>query len=110
MNKRLLLQEMCNKFITKTYPYILEVRVKDVSYINDRIDLIIDLITNESELKKINISDTLIDFLRNDETGSVWKYRNFDLGSNRIRKDIKDFVKLLYNERINTLTVHLKLS
>ena len=84
--------------------------MRDVSYIDDRIDLIIDLITNESELKKINISDTLIDFLRNDETGSVWKYRNFDLGSNRIRKDIKDFIKLLYNERINTLTVHLKVS
>lgn len=109
MDKKLLLQKACNKFITKTYPYVLGVRVRDISHINDRIDVIIDLITNESELKKINISDSLINFLRTDENGNVWRYRNFDLSSNKIRKDLKDFIKLFYNERINTLEVHLKL-
>jgi hypothetical protein len=41
--------------------------------------------------------------------GSVWIGYNRDMDMKNIRADIKSFIKFFYNERINTLTIFLKI-
>jgi hypothetical protein len=109
MDKKLSLQEMCDKYITKTYPHIVGVRVNDVFINEDRLDVDVTLLSTVSNLNKVGVNNEYINLMTNENNGYVWVGRNHDIDIKNIRTDIKSFIKFFYNQRINTLTVFLKL-
>jgi hypothetical protein len=110
VNKKLSLEEMCDKYIAKTYPHIAGVRVNDVSLNKDGLlDIDITLLSTMEKLNKIGVYDEYIKLMTDESNGSVWVGYNREMDIKNIRADIKSFIKFFYNERINTLTIFLKI-
>jgi len=110
MDKKLSLQEMCDRYITKTYPHIVGVRVDNISLNKDGLlDVDVTLLSTMESLNKIGIQDEYIKLMTDESNGYVLTGYNRDMDIKNIRADIKSFIKFFYNQRINTLTVFLKL-
>jgi hypothetical protein len=110
VNKKLSLQEMCDKYIAKIYPHIVGVRVDDISLNKDGLlDVDVTLLSTIEKLNKIGVYDEYIKLMTDKSNGSVWVGYNREMDIKNIRADIKSFIKFFYNERINTLTIFLKI-
>ena len=117
MDRKILLEYHLNKYVVPDYLIIKRIDVENISEVKDsRIDVDLKIICDKNEFKsKFNLTESLSELFINDNTISQTfllapifkesKEVNFD----NLKKDIKHYIKIVVNKRINLFNMNLKL-
>jgi len=117
MDRKILLEYHLNKYVTPEYLIIKRIDVENISEVKDsRIDVDLKIICDETEFKsKFNLTESLSElFIHKDTISQTFllapifkesKEVNFD----NLKKDIKHYIKIVVNKRINLFNMNLKL-
>ena len=117
MDKKILLEYYLNKYVVKDYLIIKRIVVENISEVKDnRINVDLKIICDENEFKtKFNLTESLSElFIHRDVISQTFllapifkesKEVNFD----KLKKDIKHYIKIVINKRINLFKMDLKL-
>jgi len=116
MDRRILLEYYLNKYITSQYNLIERIDVVSLKYIEDRIDVdTLIIIDSETFNTKFNFTDSLGELFINENIISqtflqapIFK-KNTEINFDKIKKDIKHYIKIVINKRINLFKMDLKL-
>jgi predicted Zn-dependent protease len=116
MDRRILLEYYLNKYITSQYNLIERIDVVSLKYIEDRIDVdTLIIIDSETFNTKFNFTDSLGKLFINENIISqtflqapIFK-KNTEINFDKIKKDIKHYIKIVINKRINLFKMDLKL-
>jgi len=106
MNRVELLSSKFNKFIKRDYPIIKNIEIDDVSIKNGFVNFEITIEINKSDfINNLNVNQSFIDLVTSVEDNKIHDYwlKRFDLDVFNwldIRKDLKSFSKMYYNEKI----------
>ena len=116
MDRRILLEYYLNKYVTSQYNLIERVDVLSIDDREERIDVDI-LIIIDSEIFKLNfnLTESLQELFIFDNKISqtflqapIFK-ENKEISFDKIKKDIKHYIKIIINKRINLFKMDLKL-
>ena len=117
MDKKILLEYYLNKYVVKDYLIVKRIVVENISEVKDsRINVDLKIICDENEFKtKFNLTESLSElFIHRDVISQTFllapifkesKEVNFD----KLKKDIKHYIKIVINKRINLFKMDLKL-
>jgi len=116
MDRRILLEYYLNKYVTSQYNLIERIDVLSIGDREERIDVDI-LIIIDSEIFKLNfnLTESLQELFIFDNKISqtflqapIFK-ENKEISFDKIKKDIKHYIKIIINKRINLFKMDLKL-
>ena len=116
MDRRILLEYYLNKYVTSQYNLIERIDVLSIGDREERIDVDI-LIIIDSEIFKLNfnLTESLQELFIFDNKISqtflqapIFK-ENKEISFDKIKKDIKHYIKIVVNKRINLFKMDLKL-
>jgi predicted Zn-dependent protease len=116
MDRRILLEYYLNKYIASQYNLIERIDVVSLKYIEDRIDVdTLIIIDSKTFNTKFNFTDSLGELFINENIISqtflqapIFK-KNTEINFDKIKKDIKHYIKIVINKRINLFKMDLKL-
>jgi len=116
MDRRILLEYYLNKYITSQYNLIERIDVVSLKYIEDRIDIdTIIIIDSETFNTNFNLTESLQELFIFDNKISqtflqapIFK-ESKEISFDKIKKDIKHYIKIIVNKRINLFKMDLKL-
>ena len=116
MDRRILLEYYLNKYITSQYNLIERIDVVSLKYIEDRIDVdILIIVDYETFNTKFKLTETLREVFVLDYKipqtflqAPIFK-ENTEINFDKIKKDIKHYIKIVVNKRINLFKMDLKL-
>lgn len=116
MDRRILLEYYLNKYITSQYNLIERIDVVSLKYIEDRIDVdILIIVDYETFNTKFKLTETLREVFVLDYKipqaflqAPIFK-DNTEINFDKIKKDIKHYIKIIVNKRINLFKMDLKL-
>lgn len=113
MDKFDVLQNTIKKFLLKNYDFLEDANLVSVDTKNDKLDVVYEIkIQQPIFLKMTNSNSTLLDIIQT-KNGYLSEYFVKYLDGSyykEIRTHIKSFIKLVYNERINTLELRYYIS
>lgn len=113
MDKFDVLQNTIKKFLMKNYDFLEDANLVSVDTKNDKLDVVYEIkIQQPIFLKMTNSNSTLLDIIQT-KNGYLSEYFVKYLDGSyykEIRTHIKSFIKLVYNERINTLELRYYIS
>lgn len=117
MDKKILLEYYLNKYVVKDYLIVKRIVVENISEVKDsRINVDLKIICDKNDFKtKFNLTESLSElFIHKDVISQTFllapifkesKEVNFD----KLKKDIKHYIKIVINKRINLFKMDLKL-
>jgi hypothetical protein len=116
MDRRILLEYYLNKYIASQYNLIERIDVVSLKYIEDRIDVdILIIVDYETFNTKFKLTETLREVFVLDYKipqtflqSPIFK-DNTEINFDKIKKDIKHYIKIIVNKRINLFKMDLKL-
>ncbi len=116
MDRRILLEYYLNKYITSQYNLIERIDVVSLKYIEDRIEIdTLVIVDSETFNTKFKLTETLRELFildyRIPQTflqAPIFK-ENTEINFDKIKKDIKHYIKIIINKRINLFKMDLKL-
>ena len=118
MDKKTVLTDYVNKYLKKEYPLINKVEFVYISYnTNDMMNIDFILYSNKEKFSnhfKLNNNFFSAFTIPNTDTisGPLLKYidvfKSEDLDIDKIKKEIKHYIKLIYSKRINIFLFKLK--
>ena len=117
MDRKILLEYHLNKYVVPDYLTVKRIEVKNISDVKDsRIDVSLQIICDNYEFRKeFNLTDTLSDLFLNEGIISqtyllapIFK-ESKDVDFDKMKKDIKHYIKIVVNKRINIFKMDLKL-
>lgn len=117
MDRKILLEYHLNKYIVPDYITLKRIEVINISDVKDnRIDVNLQIICDNYEFRKeFNLTDTLSDLFLNENIISqtflqapIFK-KNTEINFDKLKKDIKHYIKIIINKRINLFKMDLKL-
>lgn len=113
MDRKTCLENLINDYLTEEYPYIIGVYDISLSNINDRMSVHMIMKLNNQKVKSIIGNDlygTIFSENKVKDLFSVrWLLKDY-IDLNMIRKEIKNYYKMFYRERIYTFTIDLELT
>ena len=113
MDKFDVLQNTIKKFLLKNYDFLEDANLVSVDTKNGKLDVVYEIkIQQPIFLKMTNSNSTLLDIIQT-KNGYLSEYFVKYLDGSyykEIRTHIKSFIKLVYNERINTLELRYYIS
>ena len=113
MDKFDVLQNTIKKFLLKNYDFLENANLVSVDTKNDKLDVVYEIkIQQPIFLKMTNSNSTLLDIIQTKDGYLSEYFVKYLDGSyyKEIRTHIKSFIKLVYNERINTLELRYYIS
>ena len=117
MDRKILLEYHLNKYVVPYYLTVKRIEVKNISDVKDsRIDVSLQIICDNYEFRKeFNLTDTLSDLFLNEGVISqtyllapIFK-ESKEVDFDKMKKDIKHYIKIVVNKRINIFKMDLKL-
>ena len=116
MDRRILLEYYLNKYITSQYNLIERIDVVSLKYIEDRIDIdTIIIVDSETFNTNFNLTESLQELFIFDNKISqtflqapIFK-ESKEISFDKVKKDIKHYIKIVVNKRINLFKMDLKL-
>lgn len=117
MDRKILLEYHLNKYVVSDYLLIKRIDVEDILEVKDsRIDVSLQIVCNKDEFKtKFNLTESLEELFINHNTISqtfflapIFK-ESKEINFDKLKKDIKHYVKIIVNKRINLFKMDLKL-
>ena len=117
MDRKILLEYHLNKYVVPDYITLKRIEVINISDVKDnRIDVNLQIICDNYEFRKeFNLTDTLSDLFLNEGIISqtyllapIFK-ESKDVDFDKMKKDIKHYIKIVVNKRINIFKMDLKL-
>ena len=117
MDRIILLEYHLNKYVVPDYLTVKRIEVKNISEVKDnRIDISLQIICDNYEFRKeFNLTDTLSDLFLNEGIISqtfllapIFK-ESKEVDFEKMKKDIKHYIKIVVNKRINIFKMDLKL-
>jgi len=116
MDRRILLEYYLNKYVASQYNLVDRIDVTSLKYIEDRIDVDTLIIVDSQEFNtKFKLTETLRELFvldyRIPQTflqAPIFK-ENTEINFDKIKKDIKHYIKIVVNKRINLFKMDLKL-
>ena len=117
MDRKILLEYHLNKYVVPDYLLIKRIDVEDILEVKDsRIDVSLQIICDNYEFRKeFNLTDTLSDLFLNEGVISqtyllapIFK-ESKEVDFDKMKKDIKHYIKIVVNKRINIFKMDLKL-
>ena len=117
MDRKILLEYHLNKYVVPNYLTVKRIEVKNISDVKDsRIDVSLQIICDNYEFRKeFNLTDTLSDLFLNEGVISqtyllapIFK-ESKEVDFDKMKKDIKHYIKIVVNKRINIFKMDLKL-
>ena len=117
MDRKILLEYHLNKYVVPDYLTVKRIEVKNISDVKDsRIDVSLQIICDNYEFRKeFNLTDTLSDLFLNEGIISqtyllapIFK-ESKEVDFDKMKKDIKHYIKIVVNKRINIFKMDLKL-
>ena len=117
MDRKILLEYHLNKYVVPDYLTVKRIEVKNISDVKDsRIDVSLQIICDNYEFRKeFNLTDTLSDLFLNEGVISqtyllapIFK-ESKEVDFDKMKKDIKHYIKIVVNKRINIFKMDLKL-
>ena len=113
MDKFDVLQNTIKKFLLKNYDFLEDANLVSVDTKNGKLDVVYEIkIQQPIFLKMTNSNSTLLDIIQTKDGYLSEYFVKYLDGSyyKEIRTHIKSFIKLVYNERINTLELRYYIS
>jgi len=117
MDRKILLEYHLNKYVVPDYITLKRIEVINISEVKDnRIDVSLQIICDNYEFRKeFNLTDTLSDLFLNEGVISqtyllapIFK-ESKEVDFDKMKKDIKHYIKIVVNKRINIFKMDLKL-
>ena len=117
LDRKILLEYHLNKYVVPDYITLKRIEVINISDVKDnRIDVNLQIICDNYEFRKeFNLTDTLSDLFLNEGIISqtyllapIFKDSK-DVDFDKMKKDIKHYIKIVVNKRINIFKMDLKL-
>lgn len=117
MDRKILLEYHLNKYIVPDYITLKRIEVINISDVKDnRIDVNLQIICDNYEFRtKFNFTDSLGELFINENIISqtflqapIFK-KNTEINFDKLKKDIKHYIKIIINKRINLFKMDLKL-
>ena len=117
MDRKILLEYHLNKYVVPDYITLKRIEVINISDVKDsRIDVNLQIICDNYEFRKeFNLTDTLSDLFLNEGVISqtyllahIFK-ESKEVDFDKMKKDIKHYIKIVVNKRINIFKMDLKL-
>jgi hypothetical protein len=117
MDRKILLEYYLNKYVIPEYILLKRIDVENISEVKDnRIDVDIQIICNYDEFKsKFYLTESLEEMFvyenRISQTfllAPIFK-ESKEINFEKIKKDIKHYIKIVVNKRINLFNMNLKL-
>ena len=116
MDRRILLEYYLNKYITSQYNLIERIDVLSINDKEERIDVDLLVIMDSDTFKsKFNLTESLQELFIFDNKISqtflqapIFK-ESKEISFDKIKKDIKHYIKIIINKRINLFKMDLKL-
>lgn len=116
MDRRILLEYYLNKYVTSQYNLIERIDVLSIGDREERIDVDILIIIDSERFKlNFNLTESLQELFIFDNKISqtflqapIFK-ENKEISFDKIKKDIKHYIKIIINKRINLFKMDLKL-
>jgi hypothetical protein len=116
MDRRILLEYYLNKYVTSQYNLIERIDVLSIDDMAERIDVDVLIIIDSERFKSnFNLTESLQELFIFDNKISqtflqapIFK-ENKEISFDKIKKDIKHYIKIIINKRINLFKMDLKL-
>jgi hypothetical protein len=119
MDRKVLLEYYLNKYVTPEYLLIKRIQVNDLTEVKDsRIDVNLQVICDDEDFKrKINLTESLEEMFVDKDYNTISQTflltpifkESKDIDFERIKKEIKHYIKIIINKRINLFKMDLKL-
>lgn len=119
MDRKVLLEYYLNKYVTPEYLFIKRIQVNDLTEVKDsRIDVNLQVICDDEDFKrKINLTESLEEMFVDKDYNTISQTflltpifkESKDIDFERIKKEIKHYIKIIINKRINLFKMDLKL-
>ena len=117
MDKKILLEYYLNKYVVKDYLIVKRIVVENISEVKDnRINVDLKIICDENEFKtKFNLTESLSElFIHGDVISQTFLLapifkESKEVNFYKLKKDIKHYIKIVINKRINLFKMDLKL-
>jgi len=119
MDRKVLLEYYLNKYVTPEYLLIKRIQVNDLTEVKDsRIDVNLQVICDDEEFKrKINLTESLEEMFVDKDYNTISQTfllapifkESKDIDFEKIKKEIKHYIKIIINKRINLFKMDLKL-
>lgn len=120
LGRKVILENHINKYIKKDYPLINRFEISSVSSAkNETLNFDINIICDYDDiLNQMKISENLLYLITNPDNDTITKYfldsptfnyENTPLPFNKIKKEIKHCIKLIYSKRINLFKYQVKI-
>ena len=116
MDRRILLEYYLNKYVTSQYNLIERIDVLSIDDMAERIDVDVLIIIDSERFKlNFNLTESLQELFIFDNKISqtflqapIFKESN-EISFDKVKKDIKHYIKIIVNKRINLFKMDLKL-
>ena len=116
MDRRILLEYYLNKYVTSQYNLIERIDVLSIEDREERIDVNLLIIMDSNTFKsKFDLTESLQEIFIHDNKISqtfllapIFK-ESREISFDKIKKDIKHYIKIIINKRINLFKMDLKL-
>ena len=117
MDRKILLEYYLNKYVIPDYLLIKRIEVVNLQEVKDnRIDVDIQIVTDSESFKlKFNLTESLQElFIFEDKISqtflqsSIFK-ESSEINFDKIKKEIKHYIKIIVNKRIQVFKMELKL-
>jgi len=117
MDRKILLEYHLNKYVVPDYLIVKRIDVENISEVKDnRIDVSLQIICDTFEFNtKFNLTESLQElFITNNKISQTFLLapvfkESKEIDFDRLKKDIKHYVKIVINKRINLFNMDLKL-
>ena len=117
MDRKILLEYHLNKYVVPDYLLIKRIDVENISEVKDnRIDITLQIVYDDNDFKsKFNLTESLRELFVNKNIISqtfllapIFK-ESKEMDFDKLKKDIKHYIKIVVNKRINLFKMDLKL-
>lgn len=117
MDRKILLEYHLNKYVVPDYLIVKRIDVENISEVKDnRIDVSLQVICDTFEFNtKFNLTESLQElFISHNKISQTFLFipvfkESKEIDFDRLKKDIKHYVKIVINKRINLFNMDLKL-